>query len=427
MLWLALAPAWADPERFVTVTVLPPEARFDVRRADTQTPLAQGMASGSEVVVKGPVGSITVHVKHPGYQDLDQTFPLVAVPGPYWKGGNQWAIPLEMSPVGPWSTLVHQVRFHPLLPMLALATLGLAGVGGGLVHARKVAAARAVAEQARQAQQEAEARAEQMDPELVGKQVGDYKVLSKLGEGGFAQVYLVEHKDYEDRFALKILRRDLVDDEMIGRLQRELVIGMKLVHPNLVRILAFGDHHGAPYLVMDYVDGLQLNRVFTHQPMKVETALGYFRQMCEGVAFAHELGIIHRDLKPENMIVMRTGQLKILDFGVARMQGEQRLTLTGETLGTPTFMSPEQLNGYPTPASDIYSLGVILFRMLAGRLPFECPDNMSMITAHMTVAAPDVRTFNPSVPEEVGQLVGDLLLKDQLHRPTLEKVLERLG
>lgn len=425
MLLLGLV-AWAD-ERFVTVNILPPEARFDVRRADTNTPLAQGMAAGSQVVVKGPVGTIAIHVKHPGYQELDQTFALAAAPGPLWKGGNEWVIPLELSPVGPWATVVHQLRFHPLLPMLVLGGLGLAVGVAGFFHARKLAVARAHADEARRAQQEAEARAEAMDPELAGKQVGDYKVLSKLGEGGFAQVYLVEHKDYADRFALKILKRELVDDEMLGRLQRELVIGQQLIHPNLVRILAFGDHHGAPYLVMDYVDGLQLNRVFGDQPMALEKARGYFRQMCEGVAFAHGLGIIHRDLKPENMIVKRDGSLKILDFGVARMQGEQRLTLTGETLGTPTFMAPEQLNGYPTPASDVYSLGVILFRMLAGRLPFECPDNMSMITAHMTVPPPDVRQFAPGVPDELAALVGDLLVKDQLHRPTLDKVLERLG
>lgn len=421
--------AFADPvpERYVTVNILPPEARFDVRSADTNASLGQGLASGTQVTVKGPVGSVYIHVKQPGYQELDQKFPLVAAPGPFWKGGHEWVIPLELSPVGPWKTLVHQVRFHPFLPLLAVGVLGCVFAGVGLVHARKMATARAAATQAQAAQAEAEARAEQLDPELLGKQVGDYRVKAKLGEGGFAQVYLVEHAEYSDRFALKILKRDLLDDEMIGRLHRELVIGKQLIHPNLVRILAFGDHHGAPYLVMDLVDGVQLNRLFTHQPMELGKALAFFRQMCEGVAFAHELGIIHRDLKPENMVVTRESVLKILDFGVARIQGEQRLTLTGETLGTPTYMSPEQLNGLPTQSSDIYSLGVILYRMLAGRLPFECPDNMSMITAHMSHVPQDVRTFNPAVPEALAGLVADLLIKEPLHRPGLAAVLERLG
>jgi len=203
-------------------------------------------------------------------------------------------------------------------------------------------------------------------------------------------VFLARHREFGDVFALKILRPYLVEAATIQRISRELEIGIRLKHVGLVRIVAFGTFHEAPYLVMDYVEGETLAAVLERGPLEVPRALDLMILICEGVAYAHQEGVMHRDLKPENIMLTAGGGLKVLDFGVARPTGDwATLTGTGQAIGTPAYMAPEQLLGNPGFASDIYALGVILFVMLRGQLPFVGGD---VVAAHLSEKAPPLES-----------------------------------
>lgn len=235
-------------------------------------------------------------------------------------------------------------------------------------------------------QREKEWLQDRYEQDLVGREVDSYAIESKLGEGSYAQVFLARHKDFGDVFALKILRPYLVEAASLQRIHRELDIGRRLKHPCLVRIVAFGIFHEAPYLVMDYVSGETLAAVLERGPLSVERAVELLGLMCEGVEYAHAEGVMHRDLKPDNIMLTAGGGLKVLDFGVARPSGDwATLTGTGQAIGTPAYMAPEQLLGNPCFASDVYALGVILFMMIRGSLPFTGGD---VVAAHLSAPAP---------------------------------------
>jgi eukaryotic-like serine/threonine-protein kinase len=229
-------------------------------------------------------------------------------------------------------------------------------------------------------------------------------------------------------FALKILRSHVEDEQARSRVYRELEIGRTLNHPNLVRIVGFGDHLGSPYLVMDYIEGPTLTKVLEKRILAQGEVLGLFRQMCEGVAYAHRLGVIHRDLKPDNMILTSDGTLKILDFGVARPVGvDSKLTGTGQGIGTPAFMAPEQLLGSPTLESDIYALGVILFMLLTSRLPFDTDDCTDVLAAHLSQKAPPPSSLVPEIHPELDALCQQMLAKHLEERiRSVDLVLKRL-
>lgn len=428
-LWLLLCGiAWADTEYFAKVLLTPPEAVFSVRHSKGikipggPDPAAH-LPSGSTFKVANVDGErgIIVAVHQQGYQDFEQKYALA--PGKeYWDAKeNTWVIPIELSPAGAFSTLSHQLRFHPLFPVLALLGLAMA-IGIPLfLQLRKTDKARKAArvreQEAAIALKAAQEMKEENDPRLDGKTVGCYQVLRQLGEGGFATVYLVEHTEYHDQFAMKILKRGQFTDDTVSRMARELAIGRDLSHPNLVKIVAFGEHRNAPYLVMDYVQGRQIAEILEKGRPRLDETLALFEQMCEGVAYAHSLGIVHRDLKPENMILTPEGVLKILDFGIAKpVDDQEKLTKTGEAFGTPSYMSPEQLRGAPEIRTDIYALGVILFEMATGRLPFGGGEPMEIMAGHLFKPAPKMSSIVRGLPGDLETLVQAMLMKDPEQR-----------
>ena len=237
-----------------------------------------------------------------------------------------------------------------------------------------------------------------------------YEVQNKLGEGGMSYVYLAREINSGETVAIKVLSPKLAADKSsVERLRREAGLAMRLDHPNVCRILRLGESEdGLIYLVMPYLKGeLLSDREVKGGPMDMELGVRLLKQVCAGLHHAHELQIIHRDLKPENIMLVSedNGDDKavVMDFGLAKERRAdpaiQKLTATGIILGTPEFMSPEQIRGKPLDArSDIYALGIVAFEMFTGKLPFQGRNAQEMMIARLRGAATPVRQVRPELP-----------------------------
>ena len=232
-----------------------------------------------------------------------------------------------------------------------------------------------------------------------------------------AWVYRAKDRGSGQSVAVKVLMSRLTGDkEAVARLRREAQVAMRLDHPNVCGILAWGDAGGMPYLVMPFLEGETLSRRETrHGPMPPDLAVPLLYQLCQGLQHAHDAGILHRDLKPENvMLVEEPGQgdrAVVMDFGLAKesVAGPEltRLTATGIVLGTPEFMSPEQIRGKPLDArSDIFALGVLGFELLTGRLPFEGSTAQETMLAHLTGQPLRLRQASQTLPESLEQVIA---------------------
>lgn len=241
-----------------------------------------------------------------------------------------------------------------------------------------------------------------------------YQVMKKLGEGGMSYVYLAREISSGDTVAIKVLSPRLASDKSsVERLRREAGLAMRLDHPNVCRILRLGESEdGLIYLVMPFLKGeLLSDREVRGGPMDIATSVALLTQMCAGLHHAHELQIIHRDLKPENvMLVPADGagpeRAVIMDFGLAKERRADpaiaKLTATGIILGTPEFMSPEQIRGKPLDArSDIYALGIVAFEMFTGKLPFQGRNAQEMMIARLRSQPIPIRQYRSDVPEPV--------------------------
>jgi serine/threonine protein kinase len=237
-----------------------------------------------------------------------------------------------------------------------------------------------------------------------------YQVLKKLGEGGMSYVYLAKEIASGEEVAIKVLSPKLASDRSsVERLRREAGLAMRLDHPNVCRILRLGESEdGLIYLVMPFLNGeLLSDREVKGGPMDVATGVTILRQVCAGLQHAHELQIVHRDLKPENiMLVIQDGggdRAVVMDFGLAKERRAdpaiQKLTATGIILGTPEFMSPEQIRGKALDArSDIYALGIVAFEMLTGKLPFQGRNAQEMMIARLRGTPLALRSVRPDLP-----------------------------
>jgi serine/threonine protein kinase len=236
-----------------------------------------------------------------------------------------------------------------------------------------------------------------------------YQVLKKLGEGGMSYVYLAKEVASGDEVAIKVLSPKLASDRSsVERLRREAGLAMRLDHPNVCRILRLGESEdGLIYLVMPFLQGeLLSDREVKGGPMDVATGVPILRQVCAGLQHAHELQIVHRDLKPENiMLVVQDGadRAVVMDFGLAKERRAdpaiQKLTATGIILGTPEFMSPEQIRGKPLDArSDVYALGIVAFEMFTGKLPFQGRNAQEMMIARLRGTPTPLRQVRPDLP-----------------------------
>jgi serine/threonine-protein kinase len=253
---------------------------------------------------------------------------------------------------------------------------------------------------------------------------GRYQMEMRVGEGGMAYVYRAKDRKTGRIVAVKVLMSRLIGDlEAVARLRREAQVAMRLDHPNVCGILAWGEASGMPFLVMPFLEGETLSRRETrHGPIPPAQAVPLIMQLCRGLQHAHDAKVLHRDLKPENvMLVAETSggeRAVLMDFGLAKesVVGPEltRLTATGIVLGTPEFMSPEQIRGKPLDArSDIFALGVLAFELLTGRLPFEGSTAQETMLAHLTGQPLRLRQARSELPEDLERVITESLA----HKP----------
>lgn len=244
----------------------------------------------------------------------------------------------------------------------------------------------------------------------IGYEVGKrYRIIRSLGEGGMANVYEAEDLVQKRRVTLKMLRFDLQDDpRSVGRFHKEANSLMKLDSPHIVQIYDFGNDHGVPYLIMEYVKGTDLKTYLKeHYPLSCEKVVDIMEQILLAVESAHRIGIIHRDLKPQNILIDNYGKVKVTDFGISIAAMESStITKTNTMIGSVHYISPEQARGsIITKQSDIYSLGIILFELLTGKVPFEGQTAVSIAVKHYRDNLPSARDINPHVPQALENVI----------------------
>ncbi len=248
---------------------------------------------------------------------------------------------------------------------------------------------------------------------MIGSTISHYRILEKLGEGGMGTVYKAEDLKLKRTVALKFLPRELTGEpEAKARFVREAQAAATLSHPNICTIYEIDEYEGQFFIAMECCTGETLKDKMARGPLKLEEALDLAGQIAAGLGKSHEREIVHRDIKPANCFITSEGQVKILDFGLAKLTGQTRVTRTGTTLGTAAYMSPEQAQGKATDhRSDIWSLGVVLYEMLTGRLPFPGENAPALMYAIVNEKQPPLTTLNTDIPLEVEQLVDRALAK----------------
>src|SRR3954471_13127506 len=247
---------------------------------------------------------------------------------------------------------------------------------------------------------------------------GRYKIVRKLGAGGMADVYLAEDQELGRRVAIKILNdRHAVDDSFIERFRREAKNAAGLSHPNIVSIYDRGEAEGTYYIAMEYLDGRSLKELIVSRgSAPIKTAIEYTRQILSAVGFAHRHGIVHRDIKPHNVLVGPEGRLKVTDFGIAR-SGASQMTEVGSIIGTAQYLSPEQARGAPVDqTSDLYSVGVVLYELLTGQVPFTGDTPLEIAMKHLSEIPRPPSELRPEVPHDLDMVVVRALAKDPSER-----------
>jgi serine/threonine protein kinase/Flp pilus assembly protein TadD len=246
-----------------------------------------------------------------------------------------------------------------------------------------------------------------------------YQVIEELGHGGMGRVYKVFDTDIKEKIALKLLRPELaLDKETVERFSNELKLARKISHRNVCRMFDMGKAEGTTFITMEFVPGEDLKKLIRKMgQIGAGRAVSIAKQVSEGLAEAHHLGVVHRDLKPQNIMVDEDGNARIMDFGIARSLRGKGITGAGVMIGTPEYMSPEQVEGKDVdPRSDIYSLGIILYEMLTGRVPFEGDTPFTIGVKHKSEVPQDPREINAQIPQDLDQLVLKCLEKDKAKR-----------
>lgn len=256
---------------------------------------------------------------------------------------------------------------------------------------------------------------------MSGKNViaNRYEVIEHIGKGGMADVFKAIDTILNREVAIKILRADLSTDAVsILRFEREAQAATALSHPNIVEIYDVGDYKGHHFIVMEYLPGRTLKQVIRARgPLLNEEAVDIMKQLTSAVAEAHSRNIIHRDLKPQNVIVKADGSVKILDFGIAIAKGSMQLTQANNVMGSVHYLAPELAKGESaSPQSDIYALGIVLYEMLAGDVPFKADQAVQVALKHMREPFPRVRDINPTVPQPVENIIMRATAKDPRQR-----------
>jgi serine/threonine-protein kinase len=249
---------------------------------------------------------------------------------------------------------------------------------------------------------------------MIGSVVGSYKITDKIGEGGMGAVFKGVDVMLEREVAIKMLRPELSrNPQIVERFRTEAVTLAKLNHPYIATLYSFLRQGDDFFMVMEFVRGETLDTVIRKSgPMQTERAVALFCQALEGIEHAHSQGIIHRDIKPANMMLASEGAIKVMDFGIARVLGTDRLTKTGHLIGTVEYMSPEQIRGEETDGrSDVYSLGILLYEMLTGRVPFTSSSEYELMRRQIEDAPTPPRVFASQVPLALEQIIMRALAK----------------
>ena len=246
-----------------------------------------------------------------------------------------------------------------------------------------------------------------------------YKIIKSIGEGGMANVYLAFDTILEREVAVKILRGDLSDDEkFIRRFQREANSASSLRHPNIVEMYDVGEDDGKYFIVMEYVDGKTLKGLIKKRgPLNLSESIDIMLQLTSGIACAHDSYIIHRDIKPQNVMILEDGRVKITDFGIAMAVNNNELTQTNSVMGSVHYLPPEQASGSgSTIKSDIYSLGILMFELLTGKVPFKGENAVEIAIKHMKNQIPSVCKYNSSIPQSVENIILKACAKNPKNR-----------
>jgi len=259
---------------------------------------------------------------------------------------------------------------------------------------------------------------------------GRYKIIRKLGSGGMANVYLAEDQELGRRVAIKILNeRHANDDQFVERFRREAKNAAGLSHPNIVAIYDRGEAEGTYYIAMEYLDGRSLKELIIGRgPAPVHVAIDYARKILDALRFAHRNGIVHRDIKPHNVIVDAEGRVKVTDFGIARA-GTSQMTEVGSIIGTAQYLSPEQAKGAPVDqTSDLYSVGIVLYELLTGKVPFTGDSPVEIAMKHISAIPDPPSALRSDVPEDLDLIVLRALGKTSEDRyPSAEEMDKDLG
>jgi eukaryotic-like serine/threonine-protein kinase len=262
---------------------------------------------------------------------------------------------------------------------------------------------------------------------------GRYRIVRKLGSGGMANVYLAEDQELGRRVAIKILNdRHAGDDQFVERFRREAKNAAALSHPNIVSIYDRGEAEGTYYIAMEYLEGRSLKELIVARgPAPTAIAIDYARQILAALRFAHRNGIVHRDIKPHNIVVDAEGRVKVTDFGIARA-GTSQMTEVGSIIGTAQYLSPEQAKGAPVDqTSDLYSLGVVLYELLTGEVPFAGDTPVEIAMKHISAKPEPPSTLNPDIPGDLDLVVTRALAKTPAERyqsaDEMDRDLERVA
>jgi len=257
-------------------------------------------------------------------------------------------------------------------------------------------------------------------PFIIGENVGPYRLIDKLGKGGMATVFKAYHPSLDRYVAIKALHPAFMEHPgFIDRFQREAKVVAKLDHPNIVPIFDFSEHEDRPYLVLKYVQGETLKARLEKSKLTYKESRHIFRVISSALAYAHQEGVLHRDIKPSNVLVEKSGQVYLADFGLARMTETSQTTLSGQMMmGTPHYISPEQAKGMGglDSGTDIYSLGVMMYELLVGEVPFQADTPFSVIHDHIYSPLPLPRDMNPDLNEDIERAILKSLAKKREDR-----------
>src|SRR5258708_26815489 len=256
----------------------------------------------------------------------------------------------------------------------------------------------------------------------IGENVGPYRVTDRLGQGGMATVYRAYHANLDRYVAIKVLHATFKEDpNFLARFQREAQIVAKLEHPSIVPIYDYNEHNGEPYLVMKFIEGETLKGHLARKPLTLDETIKIMTAVAQALTYAHEQGVLHRDVKPSNILLEKGVTPYLADFGLSRLASAGASTLSQDMmLGTPQYISPEQAQGVKDldGPTDVYSLGVVLYELVAGRLPFNADTPYAIVHDHIYSPLPMPSKVNPQVPPAVERVLLKPLAKERGDRYT---------